>query len=62
MLSNLLNKLDGYKTYIGAGVIFVAGGLKALGVLNESEFELIMSVGTSITVVGIRASVKKLEK
>jgi len=56
------NFLDGKKSFIGAAVIFIAGGLKALGKLDEKTFEILITLGGAVAAVGIRMAVKKLEE
>lgn len=67
MLNKILTKIDGYKTYIGALVIFVAGGFNALCnlpiiqvCLSDDIFKTIAALGAAITVVGLRGAITKL--
>jgi hypothetical protein len=53
--------LDGKKTFIGSLVIFIAGGLKALGKIDENTFNWLVALGGAISVYGIRDAIKKLE-
>jgi len=57
----IIDRLDGKKTYLGGVVIFIAGGLKAINVIDQVAFELLLSFGAAITAGGIRHAVKKLE-
>ena len=61
-LTKIWEFLDGKKSFIGAVVIFVAGGLKALGRIDEETFQMIVGIGGAIAVFGIRAAISKLEK
>lgn len=54
-----MDKLNGYKTYIGAAIIFVAGGLKALNLIDEGIFQTALAVGGAISVFGLRSAMKK---
>lgn len=53
--------LNGYKTYIGAVVLFVAGGLLALGVITKEQFDALVTIGSSVVAVGFRSALKKIE-
>lgn len=53
--------LDGKKTYIGASVIFVAGGLKALGKIDEEIYQTLVTLGGAISVFGIRDAIRKIK-
>lgn len=59
--STVWNILDGYKTYIGGAVIFVAGGLNAINTIDDETMKLLVTFGSAITVVGLRGAFKKLE-
>ena len=58
----MLNWLNGKKTYIGGAIIFVAGGLKALNFVDEQTFGILITLGSAITVVGLRSAIGKLLK
>ena len=60
LLSKLWDFLDGKKSFIGAGIIFCAGGLKALGRIDEESFKWVVTLGGAISVYGIRDAIKKL--
>ena len=54
--------LEGKKSFIGALVIFVAGGLKALGKIDDKTFQWIVTIGGAISVYGLRQALKEMEK
>lgn len=58
----LLNKLDGYKTYIGAAIIFIAGGLHAIEIVDRQMMEALIAIGGAISVYGLRHAVSKMKK
>ena len=56
---NRLLKLDflsGKKTYILMAILFVAGGLKALGLLDEATYNMIFSFLVPAGIVTLRKS------
>ena len=57
----MLDWLDGRKTFIGAAILFVAGGLLALKAIDQKTFEIIAVIAASISVVGLRMAIKKIE-
>lgn len=61
MLNKIWETLDGRKSYIGAALLFVAGGLLALKVIDQKTFEVIAVVAGSISVIGLRSALSKLE-
>ena len=61
MIAQLLEFLNGKKTYIGAAIVFVAGGLLATKTIDQNTFEILVSIGGSIAAFGIRLALKKLE-
>lgn len=61
--------LDGKKTYIGAAIIFVAGGLSALcslpvvGICIDTKlFETLIVIGGAVATLGIRSAIQKISK
>lgn len=50
--------LEGKKTYIGGAVIFLAGGLFALGWIDEAVRDALIALGGGIAVVGFRSAMK----
>ena len=60
-MNKLLEFLDVRKSYLGALVIFVAGGLNALKLIDDATFKALFAVGGAVSVVGLRAAIKKLE-
>ena len=61
-LKNVWSFLDGKKTYIGGAIVFIAGGLKALEIISQEVFEVLVAIGGSITAYGLRYAVSKLFK
>lgn len=57
----MIEWLDGKKTYIGGFIVFMAGGLLAIKVIDQQTFEWLATIGGAITAVGIRSALKKLE-
>lgn len=53
--------LEGKKTYIGAAVVFIAGGLYALGIIDEKQFEIILTMGGAVLGYGLRSAIRKME-
>jgi hypothetical protein len=51
--------LDGYKTYIGGAVVFIAGGLRALEIIDEASYQALLAVGLSIGISGLRAALRR---
>jgi len=58
ILSNIWGWLDGKKTFIGASVVFVAGGLHAIKTIDQATFEWLAALGGSISVIGLRLAKK----
>lgn len=52
--------LDGKKAYIGSGIIFLAGGLKALDSINEDIYQALLAFGFAVSAFGIRDAIRKL--
>ena len=51
--------LDGKKTFIGAAIIFLAGGAKALNVIDQGLFESLAAICGAIAAYGLRMALKK---
>ena len=51
---NKMNFLSGKKTYILMAVLFVAGGLKALGMLDENTYMMLFSLLVPAGLVTLR--------
>jgi hypothetical protein len=62
IMQKIIAFLDGKKTIIGSGIIFIAGGLKALSLIDESTFQIILSIGSAVTIYGIRSAISKIGK
>ena len=61
--SLVLNLTDGYKTKIGATIIFIGGGSLALKWIDETAFKVIEAFGLAVTAYGLRDAIRKvLEK
>jgi hypothetical protein len=58
--SKIVNFLDGKKTYIGGAIIFIAGGLKAIKVIDQGVFEAMIAIGGAISAFGIRSAIRKI--
>ena len=61
-LNNIWDKLDGKKSYIGAIIIFLAGGFRALDVLDEEMYKILLALGGSVSVLGLRGAMSRLRK
>jgi hypothetical protein len=59
-MKKIIDFLDGKKTYIGAGIMFVAGGLKAINAIDQQTFEIIAAFAGVVITVGLRLAVKDL--
>ena len=57
---NIWAFLDGKKSFIGAAIIFIAGGFKALGKIEDGAFEALVAVGGAIAAFGLRSALGKL--
>ena len=58
-MKKIIEFLDGKKTFIGGGIIFIAGGLKALKAINQEVFEVLIAIGGAIATYGLRSALKK---
>lgn len=61
-LKNVWSFLDGKKTYIGGAIVFIAGGLKALEIISQEVFEVLVAIGGSVTAYGLRYAIRKMIK
>ena len=52
----MLDQIKGYKTYIGCAVIFILGGLFALGVISREEFEAWTAIAGALTGAAMRSA------
>ena len=52
--------LDGKKSFIGAAIIFIGGGLKAINAIDDEVFKAIEAIGLSVTAVGLRHAIGKV--
>lgn len=53
-----MNFLNGKKTYIGVIVLFLLGGLKAIGVLDEGTYQVLLPIVAGWTAFGLRSAMK----
>lgn len=49
--------LDGYGTFIGAGIIGIATALQALGILDQQQYETILGIAGAFTAVRLRSAI-----
>lgn len=60
-MKKIIDFLDGKKTYLGTAIVFVAGGLLALKVIDQRTFEILVTIGGSIGAFGLRQAISKLK-
>lgn len=60
--STIATFLEGKKTYIGAAVIFIAGGMKATKNIDDQAYQMLFDTGMAISVLGLRAFLEKVFK
>ena len=60
VIRKIWNWLDGKKTIIGTGIIFIGGGLYAIHAINKQEFDAIAAIGGAVTTFGLAFKVQKL--
>jgi hypothetical protein len=53
-----MKKLEGKKTYLGLGLLFLLGGLFGLGVIDRDQFEAWAAMAAAFTGVGFRSAIK----
>ena len=53
-----MNFLNGYKTYIGAGALFILGGLFGLNIISKDQFEALATIAGAWTAYGFRSAMK----
>jgi len=61
-LYELVDKLDGKKSYIGGAILFLAGGFLALDVIDQKLFEIIAAIAGAISIYGLRNAVSKIKR
>ena len=54
--------LQGKKTYLGIIALFILGGLKAIGVLDENTYQVLLPIILGWTSYGIYDHVKRGDK
>ncbi|MCR4307754.1 MAG: hypothetical protein NUV80_04265 [Candidatus Berkelbacteria bacterium] len=58
IVSRFYDLIDGHKTHLAVVIIFVASGLKAIGVINEETFVSLMTFGNGLGLFGLRQAKK----
>jgi hypothetical protein len=53
-MKNILNTGKGYRSYIAVAVLFVIGGLKAIGVIDEATASTINNFAIGLGIFGLR--------
>lgn len=53
-------KLEGKKTYISVILLFVLGGLKAIGVIDDNLYEGLLPIIGGLTAFGIRSALNRV--
>lgn len=59
-MGGFISFLNGRKTYIGGAIVFIAGGLQAINVIDQKTFEILATLGGSIAVMGVGHKLAKL--
>lgn len=54
-----MNVLNGWKTKIGAALLFVSGGLLATGVIDQGVFEILAAFAGSLMGVGLYSKLSR---
>lgn len=60
-MSDLIKKLQGYKTYLTAVAVFVVGGLQAAGKLDPETAQQLLAFLGGLGLITLRAAVAKAE-
>ena len=60
-MKKIVEFLDGKKTFIGSVIIFIAGGFKALGKIDDETFQWLVALGGAVAAYGLRQAIRKLE-
>ncbi len=58
----VLAMLSGKKTYIVAAIMALGAFARALGWMDQNQFELLLSLGGSLGLAALRAGVSKLDQ
>lgn len=61
-MQKIWDALDGKKRIIGTVVIFIAGGLRAIDVIDEETFKTAIELGGAILAFGLGAALQKRQK
>jgi len=59
-MSKILTWIDGYKTYVGAGIASVAMFLALIGVLPADKAAWLSGLGATVMAVGFRHALGKI--
>jgi hypothetical protein len=59
-MQNIISFLDGKKAFIGAAILFAAGGLQAIKFIDDRTFTAIAAIGGAIATFGLRAAITKV--
>jgi hypothetical protein len=54
-----MKTLDGKKTYIGIALLFILGGLKAIGAVDENTYSTLLPFIGGLTAFGLRSALSK---
>ena len=57
-----MNQLEGKKTYIVAGIVFILGGLKALGLVDEGIYSALIAFLLPVGLVTLRMGLPSKKK
>jgi hypothetical protein len=61
-MQNLLNFIDGKKTYLSAALGIGIGIAYLLGYITAEQFQALMTVAGAFGLIGIRDAMRKFEK
>jgi hypothetical protein len=57
-MTQLIDSLKGYKTYIAAAVAIILTGLLGTGYINQQTYDMIMGILAPLGVIAMRAGMK----
>jgi hypothetical protein len=60
MVNKVWSFLDGKKSIIGGIVVFIAGGLYAIGVIDKTIFDWVVGAGGIVATFGLGAKAQKM--
>jgi hypothetical protein len=55
-----MKTLEGKKTYIGIIAFFILGGLKAINVIDDSTYAILIPIIGGWTAYGLRSAINKI--